>query len=358
MVEILHVLRGGGGSRGHAMATGGIAMSDDTSILTREELATRVAGAAEEFRTLPQMIGLLGGSGTDWAVAALAAWTAGKTVVPLPTFFSLAQLDYVLRDAGVSHVVATSEAIGLAATLAGAYAHFARRAMTFSEPLDGAGVIVYTSGTTGPPKGVRLGLQQIDLQARALAAAIKACPGDLHLSVLPLPCCLRSSLLSACRFLSARARNLPPPSPTASASVARPTCSPTFEQWRPTTTVLVPQLLSAWIAELDASGQRAPESLRFVAVGGAGVPESLAARAWDFGIPVHEGYGLTECCSVVAVNRPGQRRVGTVGVALPGLDIAIERDEVVVRGPTIMAGYLHGSPAPDHGRPAISAARA
>ena len=72
--------------------------------------------------------------------------------------------------------------------------------------------------------------------------------------------------------------------------------------------MLVPQLLSVWIAELEASNKRAPDSLRFVAVGGARVAETLTERAWELGIPVHEGYGLTECCSVVTVNRPGRRK--------------------------------------------------
>jgi len=105
--------------------------------------------------------------------------------------------------------------------------------------------------------------------------------------------------------------------------------------------VFVPQLLSDWIAQLEAGGMRPPESLRFVAVGGAPISEALAARAWELGIPVHEGYGLTECCSVVAVNRPGRRKAGTVGEPLPGLDVRVEEGEVVVRGPTVMAGYLH-----------------
>jgi acyl-CoA synthetase (AMP-forming)/AMP-acid ligase II len=117
-----------------------------------------------------------------------------------------------------------------------------------------------------------------------------------------------------------------------------------FERWRPTAAVLVPQLLSIWVAELEAAGKHAPDCLRFVAVGGARVPEALAARAWELGIPVHEGYGLTECCSVVAVNRPGRRKDGTVGLPLAGLDISIENGEVVVRGPSVMDGYLDAGP--------------
>ena len=60
---------------------------------------------------------------------------------------------------------------------------------------------------------------------------------------------------------------------------------------------------------------------------------------------MHEGYGLTECCSVVAVNRPGRRKAGTVGEPLPGLDVRIEDGEVVVDGPTVMDGYLHAGRA-------------
>lgn len=82
-----------------------------------------------------------------------------------------------------------------------------------------------------------------------------------------------------------------------------------------------------------------------MAVGGAPVSEMLAARAWELGIPAHEGYGLTECCSVVAVNRPGRRKAGTVGEPLSGLEVRIEEGEVVVSGPTIMAGYLHAKQA-------------
>jgi len=103
-------------------------------------------------------------------------------------------------------------------------------------------------------------------------------------------------------------------------------------------------LLSSWVAQLEVRRKRPSEGLRFVAVGGAPVSQRLTERAWDLGIPVHEGYGLTECCSVVAVNRPGRRKAGTVGEPLPGLDVRIEDGEVVVSGPTVMEGYLHTIP--------------
>ena len=298
MAEILNVLRSGSRYR-----PGAVAIADDHTVLTGNEFVTRVAGLSTVLRKLPQRIGLLGGNGTEWAVAQLAAWIAGKTVVPLPSFFSRLQLEHVMRDAGIDQVVATREAIDLATTLGvGITPASAQSDESFPEPQEGAGVIVYTSGTTGRPKGVCLGLQQIDWQARALAEAIKATPGDSYLSVLPLALLLEIITAICVPVLVGARTQFASGVAEAVGSGRVPDLLAAFERWRPSTAVLVPQLLSSWIGELEASGKRAPESLRFVAVGGAGVPESLAARAWDFGIPVHEGYGLTECCSVVAVN--------------------------------------------------------
>lgn len=341
MVELLRLL--GDGSR---YDRDSVAMSDDETAISGHDLIARVAGLAEEFSALPPVIGLLGANGVDWATAALAAWMSGKTVVPMPNFFSRLQLEYVLRDAGIDHLIATEDAASAAAGLGvGITAISRQRADKHALPAQGAGMIVYTSGSTGSPKGVRLGIEQIDWQARALAEAIGASPADLNLSLLPLALLLET-ITSICvpvlvgartHFASAVAENV---------GAGRPAdLLAAFEMVQPTTAVLVPQLLSGLVAQLEARNARAPESLRFVAVGGARVSEALTTRAWELGVPVHEGYGLTECCSVVAVNRPGRRKAGTAGEPLRGLDVRIDAGEIVVSGPTIMQGYLHGLPA-------------
>jgi long-subunit acyl-CoA synthetase (AMP-forming) len=338
MVELLDILR----EQHHAR--GSVAMSDDKGSITGNDLVARVAGLAEEFRDLPPIVGLLGANGIDWALAALAAWMAGKTVVPLPTFFSRLQLEHVVRDAGIEHVIATENTTSAATGLGvGTTPISQRREDRTREPVPGAGMIVYTSGSTGRPKGVRLGIEQINWQARSLADAIAASPADVNLSLLPLALLLETiSAICVPVLIGARTHFASAVAETVGAGGPADLLA-AFEVVRPTTAVLVPQLLSALVAQLEMLNSRAHKNLRFVAVGGARVPEDLAERAWELGVPVHEGYGLTECCSVVAVNRPGRRKAGTVGEPLSGLDVCIEDGEIVVNGPTVMEGYLHGS---------------
>ncbi len=338
MVELLRAL-----DDGLRYRRGAVAMSDDDGTVTGDDLHARVAGLAETFDPLPPVVGLLGENSADWALALLAAWKAGKTVVPLPTFFSPLQIEHVLRDEGISHLVATENAASLAATLGVVVTTISNRRANTRRPFaSGAGLIVYTSGSTGRPKGVRLRIEQIDWQARALAEAIDASADDINLSLLPFALLLET-ITAICVPILVGARTHFATALAGNVGAGRPVdLLGAFGAARPTTAVLVPQLLAGFVAQLEMGNARAPESLRFVAVGGARVSEALSERAWKLGIPVHEGYGLTECCSVVAVNRPGRRRAGTVGELLKGLEVRIEDGEIVVSGPTVMEGYLHG----------------
>jgi len=329
-----------------AVYDGAAAVSDDEVALTQAGLAARVAGFAEDLRSLPQTMGLLGGNGVEWMIAQLAGWLAGKIMVPLPAFFSSAQLGHIISDTGLTHVIRTAGACELDPRLAVAMVDVSSsRREAFPDVTPGGGQIIYTSGSTGRPKGVRLALAQINESASRLARAIGARPSDKYLSVLPLPLLLET-ICAICVPILAGARTHF--AGRMAASVARGEAigvAAAFTRHRPTTSVLVPQVLAAWTGQLDADGARAPSSLRFVAVGGAPVGADLAAKAWSLGIPVHEGYGLSECCSVVSVNRPGQRKPGTVGPPLPGLDVRIEAGEIVVDGPMVMEGYVGGGPA-------------
>jgi long-subunit acyl-CoA synthetase (AMP-forming) len=111
----------------------------------------------------------------------------------------------------------------------------------------------------------------------------------------------------------------------------------------PTTLVLVPQLLKA-LCECAAAGMPPPSSLRFVAVGGAPVPASLLERARSLGLPVYQGYGLSEAGSVVSLNLPGAERTGSVGKILPQHRISIAYDGEIVVGGNLFSGYLGSDP--------------
>lgn len=81
--------------------------------------------------------------------------------------------------------------------------------------------------------------------------------------------------------------------------------------------------------------------LRFVICGGAPMPLNVGQFFEDIGLDVLEGYGLTEVTAVATVNVPGEKRLGSVGRPLPGVEVAIEEDgEILIRGKNVMSGYL------------------
>ncbi|MEE3624427.1 AMP-binding protein [Nitrospirillum sp. BR 11752] len=349
MLDLLRAMR-----RHAAVTPHRPAITDGTTTLDYASLAARVAGAAQALRTLdgqggPCVIGILGGNGVDWVVTQLAIWQAGHTAVPLPPFFSPAQRRHIATDAGITHIVHTPDADAASAATLGLPLHPVPRATASAAALDHAASarqFIYTSGSTGTPKGVLLEARQLGWSTTALAQAIGARSDDHYVSLLPLALLLET-LCAVTIPLSAGAHvTLVPDLAARIGGPVAPGLAATIADLAPTCLMLVPQLLSAWVADLERRGGAVPARLRYVAVGGAAVPPALAQRAWTLGIPVHEGYGLSECCSVVALNRPGERRPGTVGRPLPGLRVTIDQGEIVVAGPPVMSGYVGQAPLP------------
>jgi long-subunit acyl-CoA synthetase (AMP-forming) len=100
----------------------------------------------------------------------------------------------------------------------------------------------------------------------------------------------------------------------------------------------VPELLAQLDAALQA-GWEPPSSLEFVAVGGARVAPAMLARCRAAGLPVFEGYGLSECASVVSLNCPQADREGSCGRVLPHVQVSEIDGELVVAGNSFL-GYL------------------
>jgi len=327
------------------------ALVEDERTLTYRELCGFAGGLGRRVAGLRQVIGIFAPNCIEWIIADLALSHAGKTVVPLPVFFSSQQLAHIIKDAKVGYILTIPPLVKTVSAMGVPYGLIDLE----SAPLDveaaqPSGCIIYTSGATGQPKGVRLGERQINRSAAAISQAVTATQEDRYLSVLPFSllleriCGICAPLLAGAPVYIAK---------EAAASCAKGDPAPLIEateRFRPTVSVLTPDLLKVWTIGLTASAKKAPASLRLVAVGGAPVPPALAEAAWRRGIPVHEGYGLSECCSVVAMNRPQGRIAGTVGVPISGVKVTIEDGEIVVAGPTVMDGYLHGPKPADKWR--------
>ena len=112
------------------------------------------------------------------------------------------------------------------------------------------------------------------------------------------------------------------------------------------TAILIPELLKALVIQLE-SGAQALSDLQFVAVGGAHVSIALLNRAKNAGIPVFEGYGLSESASVVALNTPAGNKIGSVGKPLNHIQLMFsDEQEILVKGAQFL-GYTQESATQD-----------
>ncbi len=313
----------------------------DGDRLSWADLAARVAGAALALEAAPQTIGLALPNGLDYVLADLAVTLAGRRLVPIPHFFSPAQIAHIVADAGIEAM------IGPGSDLPRLDDALGRRAEPeqVEDQSDRATRIIYTSGSSGRPKGVVIGAAQLSASLTALSRAVRTGPDEVYLSVLPAAQLLEQICGIFMPILAGAQTVIDPAAGSVLFGGPAAALTAAFARHRPTMSLLAPKLLQAWMTDLAQSGQTPPDSLRFVAIGGAPVSPRLLEQALAAGIPVHEGYGLSEACSVVAVNRPGDNRPGTVGRVLDGIKVSIEDGEIVVSGPTVMQGYLHGPSA-------------
>ncbi len=331
--------------RNAARLSDSVAFADDEGAITWRHLASRVAGAVLALGPQPETVGIAGRNGVEWAIAFLAASLAGKTIVPIPAFFSPAQIANLVADAGISRIIATDDrAASLPPSLPRERLPQTEAPLTAMPPdCTGSGrLVIFTSGSTGRPKGVRLFRNQHLFTAHALARLVGAREGDRYLSLLPLPMLLEIICAIIIPVLVGGESVFAPQVAEVAVAGRSVDLVETLANTRPNVSVMVPRLLALYAQQLLAQRKSPPESLRFLAVGGAPLPRNVAQVARRAGIPFFEGYGLSECASVVALNTPDASRPGTVGRPLPGLSVRVEDGEIVVSGPSVMDGYLHG----------------
>ena len=334
-----------------------IALHDGQRDWSAAELATAKDAAqawlqAQGTRVLATLLD----NGAAFVVLDEAAAGAGLVHVPLPPFFTPAQIQHALQSAGVDTLLAPPAAAAAWPALPWQPVQVAELALRCARlpaqglPMPrGTAKITYTSGSTGAPKGVCLRQSAMERVADGVVQALGPLGIKRHLSALPFAVLLENVAgQMAARRQGATLITVP-------LSELGWQGSSQFDvaifhaavlRHRPDSLILLPQMLRAWVGLLMQSGQRAPAGLKFVAVGGAAVGAPLIAAAQALGIPAYEGYGLSEGASVQTLNLPGAQRPGSVGRALPHARLRVADDgEIEVAG-SLMAGYLGDATAP------------
>ncbi len=333
-------------------ASGRMALTDGRRSITYGQLGSIVRSEAALLRETGGLrFGLLAENGCDWAVADLAVHHLNRVNVPLPAYFTPAQMRHAMDDAGVDTLITDRRdevmdrwpEFSLAGTLFNGLSVL-RRAVDPSQrraiPV-GTTKITYTSGSTADPKGVCLPGAALDRASLAMVRATEPIGIRRHLCLLPLPTLLEN-LAGIHASLRSGATCVVPSSIDTGMSYGA--LDPqrllrSLSLHRPESLVLVPELLRL-IVRAAQGGYAVPDSLKFIAVGGAPVALSLLEEAAALGLPVFEGYGLSECGSVVCLNTPQAKRLGSVGRALPHVRVSADKaGELRVSG-WIMSGYL------------------
>ncbi|RPH70282.1 MAG: o-succinylbenzoate--CoA ligase [Myxococcaceae bacterium] len=325
---------------------GGLALVAGDHRWTWSELDDEVSRVAGRLRDRQlgagERIAVLAANHPATVLLLFAARRVGAALVPLNVRLAAAELRaqvervrprLLLADAERSGLLAGAEPLEPWATTGG----IAQPSAETADP-ETDWALLFTSGTSGAPKVARLPVRALDGLARASAANLGSRPDDRWLCNLPLfhvgglgmaVRCAHdgATLLLHSRFeAEAVARAVREEGVTHLSLVAR-----TLEQC------------------LDAGLRRG--TLRGVLVGGGPVPPAVVDRAREAGIPVLLTYGLTEACSQVTTEQPGEADGRTAGAPLLGLEVRIvgvdrrpvgvgEEGGIAVRGPTVMTGYL------------------
>jgi long-chain acyl-CoA synthetase len=294
----------------------------------------------------------------DFPRAYYAVLAAGGTVVPVHALLVAEEVAYVLRHSGCTAVVSGGELRSVAEDAAATAGIDVLGVSTDREPLhmaeprrpDDIAAILYTSGTTGKPKGARLTHLNLVLNAGICAQdLVGLTPHDVVLGCLPLFHSYGQTVAMNAALRAGAALVLTP-------RFTGPGALELMVTEKVTVFMGVPTMYHE-LVEAAAFDRRRPAALRVALSGGAPLPVALLERFEEtFDTTILEGYGLTETSPVATFNQHSTgRRPGTVGHPVWGVEAGVadadddkrtvllpdgEVGEVVLRGHNIFAGYL------------------
>ena len=311
-----------------------------------DDLSAHMAGLLREHGVRPgDRVGVMLPNVPQFAIAYYGVLRAGGIVVPMNVLLKRREVAFYLGDPDAEVLLAWhefEEEAGAGAAEAGAecivvrpgeFEHLLTRAVAVREVVDRVGsdtaVILYTSGTTGQPKGAELTHSNLRRNAEVMAQMFSIGPEDVVLGALPLfhafgqTCALNVAVAGrACLTLIPRFH------PDKVLEIIQRDRVNVFEG--------VPTMFVALLNHPEAASYDV-SSLRLCASGGAALPvEVLRGFEETFGCLVLEGYGLSETSPVASFNHPDrERKPGSIGTPIEGVEMKViddERGEEVARG--------------------------
>jgi long-chain acyl-CoA synthetase len=299
----------------------------------------------------------------DFPRAYYGVLAAGAVVVPVHALLTAGEIAYVLRDSGAKLLVcapqlasagkagADEAGVPLVETRTPENAPLPQ--LVQRQPEDDA-VILYTSGTTGKPKGAVLTHNNLVLNCTVAAHDLfQLTHEDVLLGALPLFHSFGQTCVMNAAFRVGATVVLMP----------RFDAEAALQQMIEHSVTVFEGVPTMYMALLEAAKEHAGRPpLRICASGGASLPVAVLERFEDvFGAPIYEGYGLSETSPVASFNqRDFGRRPGTVGCGIWGVDVAVaqpeiedrieflpsgELGEIVIRGHCVFKGYLNNPEA-------------
>ena len=318
-----------------------IILSSGTESWDKAALLKKISQVSEALlnRKNPKApVGVLADNSLEWIAIDLATQDIGVTLIPLPSFFTPNQWLHAIKSSGMQAIFCPQEDVArnfgfiFQNDYAGGLKLFESMSV-LSSIVDQPNLlevqkITYTSGTTSEPKGVCLSTDQQWSVAQSLEQALHSLQIKKHLNVLPLSVLLEN-IAGVYTALACGAENTCVPLSEVglhgSSHFDADACMAAIEKYQAESIILLPQMLQAIVTRSTKQDPRL-KSLKFVAVGGGKTPVALIKTAKSMGIPVYEGYGLSECASVVALNTPHNERIGSVGKVLGNRIVRISKD--------------------------------
>src|SRR5438132_2621458 len=339
-----------------AAAPGAPCLADSAKVLSNADVRARVHGAARTFAYLGvgrgDVVAVMLPNRVELLVTLLAAWRLGAAVTPINPALTPSEAQHQLTDSGAKVLVNGDGSAGLTGVVSVAAGDLPT---TAPDDLPGKthpvvdpaalALLIYTSGTTGKPKGVMLDHANVAAMCAMAAYALRVTAADHSLLILPL-FHVNGIVVGSLTPLLAGGRV------TIADRFDPSTFFSVVERVRPTYFSAVPTIY-AMLSALPDDVVPDTSSLRVAICGAAPMPAELIGRfETRFGVPIVEGYGLSEGSCASTVNPiDGRRKPGTVGLPMRGQQIAIlgndgahvtdgSAGEVLIKGPNVMRGYL------------------